>query len=62
MDSYLQSSGAYADYPGLDVDVVVDGHVVKVYLAMPYELPVSVPGVRDVAIIHGNSAAEMPIY
>lgn len=62
VDSYLRTTGAYAAYPGLDVQVAVYGQTVEVSLSMPYELPVSVPGVRDIAVIHGSGAAQMPIY
>jgi hypothetical protein len=62
VESYLRRTGAYADYPGLDVRVMVSGHTVTVRLAMPYRLPVTMPGVRGTAIIHGSAAAEVPIY
>lgn len=60
--SYLRRAGAYAEYPGLEVRVLVAGHTVTVYLAMPYRLPVTVPGVRKSATIHGSAVAEVPIY
>jgi putative Flp pilus-assembly TadE/G-like protein len=60
--AYLQRVGAFAEYPGLDVQVRVDGHVVKVLLSMPYELPVTMPGVPTTTTIHGRAAAEVPIY
>ncbi len=60
--SYLRATGAYDDYPGLDVHVTVVGHTVEVYLTMPYDLPITVPGVVGAATIHGSGAAEMPIY
>jgi hypothetical protein len=62
VDTYLQTSGAYERYPGLTVQVSVIGHTVRVYLTMPYQLPVTMPGVPDTATIHGTGAAEMPIY
>jgi Putative Flp pilus-assembly TadE/G-like len=60
--AYLRRAGAYAQYPGLDVQVVVAGHTVTVRLAMPYQLPVTMPGVRGTATIHGSASAEVPIY
>jgi hypothetical protein len=62
VEAYLRSSGAYDEYPGLEVRVIVVGHTVKVYLSMPYQLPVPVPGVTQTPTIHGTGAAEMPIY
>ncbi len=62
VDSYLQQTGAYADYPGLQLDVVVDAHTVRIYLSMPYELPISMPGVDDSTTIHSSGSAVMPIY
>jgi hypothetical protein len=62
VEDYLTRSGAYWKYPGLDVRVVVTGHVVTVYLAMPYRLPVPMPGVAGSATIHGSASVEVPIY
>lgn len=62
VDTFLKSSGAYADYPGLDVVVFVERHTVHVSLSMPYRLPVAMPGVSDVATIHGSAAVDVPIY
>ncbi len=62
VDAYLESSGAYAEYPGLDVGVRVDGHTIQVSLAIPYRLPVQVPGVSATATVHGSAAVDIPIY
>jgi Putative Flp pilus-assembly TadE/G-like len=62
VDSYLRKTSAYATYPGLHVDVVSSGHTVTVYLSMPYQLPVPVPGVPRITTIHATGASEMPIY
>lgn len=62
VETYLQSTGAYADYPGLGADVVVQEHTVVVSLSMPYELPVSIPGVQGATTIHASGAAVLPIY
>jgi hypothetical protein len=62
VEEYLLRSGAFARYPGIDARVVVDGHVVTVYLTTPYRLPVAMPGVPATATIHGSAAVEVPIY
>lgn len=62
VDTYLRQTGAYRRYPGLVVAVDVRGHVVTVGLAMPYTLPVPVPGVDRQTTIHATSSAELPIY
>jgi hypothetical protein len=59
---YLRRSGAFTQYPGLQARVVVDGHVVTVYLSTRYRLPVTMPGVPAAATIHGSAAVEVPIY
>lgn len=59
---YLTTTGAYGDYPGLRSRVQVVGHRVLVTLTMPYRLPIPVPGVRRITIVHAASAAELPIY
>lgn len=60
--SYLTRTGAYGDYPGLTSTVRVVGHRVQVFLTMPYDLPIPVPGVEPTTLIHATSAAELPIY
>lgn len=62
VDNYLRDTGAYAEYPGLQVAVRVEGHTVSVYLSMPYHLPVSVPGVAGTTTIHADGSSVMPIY
>ncbi|MBA3233643.1 MAG: hypothetical protein H0T17_06820 [Propionibacteriales bacterium] len=62
VDRYLTDTGSYDAYPHLHAEVIVDGHTVRVALTMPFELPVSVPGVRDVATIHATGSAALPIY
>ena len=62
VDAYLDGTGAYAEYPGLDVDVRVDGHTIEVSLSIPYQLPVEVPGVPSTTTVHGSAAVEIPIY
>lgn len=62
VSDYLTRARAFSDYPGLDVDVAVNGHTVTVRLAMPYELPIFMPGVPDSTTIHGTASAVLPIY
>jgi hypothetical protein len=61
VDRYLREVGAYDAYPGLDASVDVERHVVSVALAMPYRLPVPVPGVERITTIHARASAELPI-
>ncbi len=60
--SYLREIGAYSRYPGLQVEVMTSGHTVTVALAMPYRLPVPVPGVAATTTVHATGSSEMPIY
>ena len=60
--AYLQQTGAQGSYPGLRADVVVEGNTVMVSLAMPYELPVALPGVQSTTTIHASGSAVVPIY
>jgi hypothetical protein len=62
VQDYLRRCGAFSRYPGIDARVVVDGHVVTVYLTTPYRLPVAMPGVSATATIHASAAVEVPIY
>lgn len=62
VESYLGATGAYGDFPGLQVEVAVQGHAVQVSLSMPYQLPISVPGAYSTTTIHASASAEMPIY
>jgi Putative Flp pilus-assembly TadE/G-like len=61
--AYLDDTGAFRRYPGLQAAVqVVDGRTVVVDLAMPYDLPISIPGARDSVLIRVQAAAELPVY
>jgi hypothetical protein len=61
--AYLADTGALDRYPGLRASVeVLGGHTVVVELAMPYDLPISVPGSRDSVVIRVESSAELPVY
>jgi len=62
VEAYLQQVGAHTTYPGLEADVIVDGPAVFVYLSMPFELPVSLPGAPGTTTIHASGSAVMPIY
>lgn len=62
VETYLDVTGAYRDFPGLHIEVVVAGHVVNVNLSMPYRLPIAVPGAQSTTTIHASASAEMPIY
>ena len=62
VDRYLAEVGAYTTYPGLRAAVTVEGHTVRVALSMPYELPVSMPGVANTITVHGTGSAALPIY
>lgn len=62
VDGYLRATGAYSRFPGLQVTVVAQGHTVTVSLAMPYALPVPLPGVAATTTIHATGASQMPIY
>lgn len=62
VDRYLSDTGSYAAYPGLHAEVAVVGDTVRVTLTMPFELPVSMPGVRDTTTIHATGSAALPIY
>ncbi len=61
VDRYLHEVGAYAAYPGLVVAVDVVGHQVQVRMAMPYRLPVRMPGVDATTTIHAQATAALPI-
>ena len=45
VEAYLRLTGAHSSYPGLKSHVLVDANTVIVSLSMPFELPVSLPGV-----------------
>lgn len=54
---YLATVGAYADHPGLAVDVTVDGARVVVRLSTRIELPLSLPGTSRLARVSATGAA-----
>jgi hypothetical protein len=61
--AYLSETGAFARYPALRASVeVVGGRTIVVELRVPYDLPISVPGVSDSVVIRVRSAAELPVY
>ena len=62
VDTYLRETGSYASYPGLQAVVAVEGATVRVFLTMPFALPVPVPGVDATTTIHSTGSAELPIY
>lgn len=62
VETYLRDTGSYAAYPGLQAVVVVEGATVRVFLTMPFTLPVPVPGVDPVTTIHAVGSAQLPIY
>jgi Putative Flp pilus-assembly TadE/G-like len=55
--AYLSSSGAYASYPGLAYTVRVQGDRVEVHLTAPLDLPLSIPGSPERAIIGADGSA-----
>lgn len=62
VDTYLRDTGSYAAHPGLKAVVAVEGVTVRVFLTMPFSLPVPVPGVDPTTTIHAAGSAQMPIY
>lgn len=56
---YLVASGAYANYPGLSFTVDVDPgrSSVTVHVTAPLELPLTVPGSPEVAMIGATGSA-----
>lgn len=62
VDAYLRTSGAYAEHPGLRVQVAVTGPTVRVAVAFPYRLPVPLPGAIEQTTVHAAGSAQMPIY
>jgi hypothetical protein len=62
VEDYLVRTGAYEDYPGLTAEVVVEGHIIRVALTVPFDLPVPVPGVDDTVDVHGTGSSVLRIY
>lgn len=62
VDDYLRSTGAYRRHRGMTVQVAVVGSSVRVALAVPFRLPVPVPGVARWSLVHGAASAAMPVY
>ncbi len=60
---YLRRVGAYARYPGLTVDVVVDSTTQRVVVAVhaPVRLPLRVPGSPGHATVGARSAATVGV-
>jgi hypothetical protein len=56
---HLAASGAYAKYPGLAFDIDVDPatSTVTVHVTAPLDLPLTVPGSPDVAMIGATGSA-----
>ncbi len=57
--TYLAESGAYASYPGLTFDVDVDRRTssVTVRVEAPLDLPLTVPGAPETAVIGATGSA-----
>ena len=57
--AYLRGTGAYARYPGLSYQVRVDPATesVEVSLSAPLDLPLTVPGSPDSAVIGASGSA-----
>ena len=55
--AYLRDAGAYASFPGLSYTVRVDGDRVEVSLRAPLDLPLSIPGSPQRAVIGAGGSA-----
>lgn len=53
---HLRDLGAYANHPGLAVDVRIDGTRVVVQLVAPLDLPISIEGLTDTTVVATGSA------
>lgn len=53
---YLATSGARADYPGLRWRVVQDGEEVRVRVSAPLDLPLTIAGWGDDAVVAGEAS------
>lgn len=54
---YLRRIGAYAEHPGLEVDVRVSPTEVTVRLRAPVDLPLTMPGLTGTAPVSATAAA-----
>jgi uncharacterized membrane protein len=56
---YLAAAGAYAKYPGLSFDIDIDraSSTVTVHVTAPLDLPLTVPGSPEVAMIGATGSA-----
>src|SRR6478735_8112432 len=56
---YLVASGAYTEYPGLSFDVSVDRGTSSVTVSVhaPLDLPLTVPGSPDIAMVGATGSA-----
>jgi hypothetical protein len=54
---YLRGSGAYAAHPGLSFDVAVDGTSIRVTVAAPVDLPLTVPGGPERPVVRSVGSA-----
>jgi hypothetical protein len=59
--AYLRDAGAYQRYPGLDFIVRVDGGRVVVALHAPLDLPLSIPGSPERAVIGATGSAVVDV-
>ncbi len=55
--AYLSDAGAYARYPGLSYTVRIDGDRVEVSLHAPLDLPLTVPGSPERAVVGADGSA-----
>src|SRR5262245_16119769 len=55
--AYLQQTGAYARYPGLDYTVRVDHDRVVVHLRAPLDLPLTIPGSPEHTAVGADGSA-----
>ena len=60
---YLADTGAFAHYPGLTFDVAVDGtdHRVTVAIRAPIDLPLTVPGSPERAVVGATGSAVVAV-
>jgi hypothetical protein len=54
---YLRDIGAYADHPGLHVEVLVRDRSVVVTVGAPLDLPIAVGGITETTVRATGSAA-----